>query len=178
AVAPRLLEPFVEGRAAVGGGPVRAVDRVVDEAVGHLPGQAGQLRLVGGDPDGDPLPDGRDEGAGEGAPVVLVELPFEGLQPAGDVALGEDLPDDLDRLLKPADRLLVAGHAVEALDPVADGRPEAEDDAAAGQPVEIHGGHGDLERVAGEGDLDAAGDLDPGGDGGAETHAHEGVAVD
>ena len=94
------------------------------------------------------------------------------------MALGEDLPDHLDGLPDAGHRLLVAGHAVEALDPVPDRGAEAEDDPPAGEPVEVHGGHGDLERVAGEGDLDAAGDLDPRGDGGAEAHPHERVAVD
>jgi hypothetical protein len=103
---------------------------------------------------------------------VVVVLPFETGETAGDVAFGGHLPDNLDRLSDVFRGLAVAGHTVEALDPGRDRRTGAEYDSATGEAVEVHGGHGGLEWVAGEGDLDTGSQLGSLGNSSAVPEAH------
>src|SRR5205807_8262257 len=109
---------------------------------------------------------------------VVMGLPLDGLWASVAVAIGENTTDVLDLLPDLGGMRVGVGLTVEHLNPVLDRRPETEDDPAAGETVDVHGGHGDLERVAGEGDLDPAGELDPRRDGGDVAHPHERVAVD
>jgi hypothetical protein len=78
--ATRLPKAFLERRQRAFTAPVRAVDRVADEAIGDLTREAGEARLARADPDRDLGPKGGTERSLELAEVVPVVFPVEPIE--------------------------------------------------------------------------------------------------